>query len=134
MARSGFFSVDSLKGVHVLVTDDEALARDVLRDILEYCGALVLTVESAQDALSTMRLIKPDVLVTKLGLPGDDGYWLLRQVRALKPGSGGEIPAIAIGPSAERERALGEGFTAHFTWPLNPWDFTRTIATLVTTG
>jgi CheY-like chemotaxis protein len=135
MARSGYFSVDSLKGVHVLVVDDEALARDVVRDILEYCGALVLTVSSAHDALESMRLIKPDALVTKLALPEEDGFALLRQVRALKPEAGGEIPVVAIGGTgADRQRCLTHGFQAHFTWPLNPWEFSRTIAGLTTTG
>jgi CheY-like chemotaxis protein len=135
MARSGYFSVDSLKGVHVLVVDDEPLARDVLRDILEYCGALVLTVGSAREALESMRLIKPDVLVTKLDLGDDDGFWLLRQVRGLKPEAGGEIPAVAVGGhEPDREGALAHGFQAHFAWPLNPWEFSRTIAALVATG
>jgi CheY-like chemotaxis protein len=120
--------------VHVLVVDDESLARDVLRDILEYCGALVLTVISAHDALESMRLIKPDVLVAKLALPHDDGFSLLRQVRGLKPEAGGEIPALAIGGhGTDRERCLAHGFQAHFTWPLNPWEFSRTIAALVAT-
>jgi CheY-like chemotaxis protein len=135
MSRSGFFSVDSLKGVHVLVVDDEALARDIVRDILEYCGALVMTVESAQAALDSMRLIKPDVLVAKLDLPGRDGVWLMTQVRSRKPEAGGEVPAIALGGEAgERERCLAGGFNVHFTWPLNPWEFTRSISSLITTG
>jgi CheY-like chemotaxis protein len=131
MARSGYFSVDSLKGVHLLVADDERLAREVLRDILEYCGALVLTVGSAREALESMRLIRPDVLVTKLSLPDDDGFWLLRQVRMLKPESGAEIPVVGIGGSdADHERMLAAGFQGHFVWPLNPWEFSRTIAAL----
>lgn len=135
MARSGFFSVDSLRGVHVLVVDDEALARDVLRDTLEYCGALVLTVDSVRLALETMRLLKPDVVVTKLALPDDDGFALLRQIRVLKPEAGGEIPIVAIGAHAgERERCLAHGFQAYFTWPLNPWEFSRTITSLIATG
>jgi CheY-like chemotaxis protein len=135
MARSGYFSVDSLKGVHILVVDDEALARNVLRDTLEYCGALVLTMESAPGALETMRLLKPDVVVTKLALPDDDGFSLLRQIRMLKPEAGGEIPVIAIGGrAADREQCLAGGFQAHFTWPLNPWEFSRTIASLIATG
>lgn len=135
MSRSGFFSVDSLKGVHVLIVEDEALARDVVRDILEYCGALVITVDSAQAALDSMRLIKPDALVTKLELPERDGVWLLTQVRALKPEAGGEVPAIALGGVAgDTERCLASGFHAHFTWPLNPWEFTRAISSLTTTG
>ncbi len=134
MARSGYFSVDSLKGVHVLVADDEALAREMLRDVLEYCGALVITVASAHEALESMRLIKPDVLVCKLALPDEDGFSLLRQVRALKPEAGGEIPVVATGGGAERGRCLANGFQAHFAWPLNPWEFIRTLAGLTTTA
>jgi hypothetical protein len=101
MARSGYFSVDSLKGVHVLV----------------------------------MRLIKPDVLATKLGLADADGFWLLRQVRELEPEAGGEVPAIGVGGQGpDRERCLAYGFQAHVTWPLNPWEFSRTIAALIATG
>jgi CheY-like chemotaxis protein len=135
MSRGRYFSVDSLKGVHVLVVDDDALARDMMRHVLEYCGALVLTVGSASEALAGMRLIRPDILVTTLALPGDDGFALLRQVRALKPEAGGEIPVIAVsGAGGDRDRCLAHGFQAHFTWPLDPWEFSRTIAALTTRG
>jgi CheY-like chemotaxis protein len=134
MSRSGFFSVDSLKGVHVLLVEHEALARDVVRDILEYCGALVITVESAQAALDSMRLIKPDAILAEIGLPERDGPWLMTRVRALKPESGGEVPAIALGGVPDDgERCLASGFNAHFTWPVNPWEVTRTISNLTTT-
>jgi CheY-like chemotaxis protein len=135
MERSGFFSVDSLKGVHVLVADDEPLARDVVRDILEYCGALVLTVGSAREALQTMRLIRPDVIVAKVALPDAEAPVLLRQARDLAQRGVGPIPAVAIsGAAADRDLCLAQGFDAHFTWPLNPWEFSRTIATLTLTG
>ncbi|MBI2217533.1 MAG: response regulator [Candidatus Rokubacteria bacterium] len=118
----------------MLVVDDEPLARDVLRDILEYCGALVLTVGSAHDALQTMRLIKPDLVVAKLALPDDDGFSLLRQLRTLVS-EGPPLPAVAVSSvGADRERCLQHGFQAHFTWPLNPWEFTRTIAGLTMNG
>jgi CheY-like chemotaxis protein len=131
MDRSGFFSVDSLKGVHVLVADEEPLARDVVRDILQYCGALVLTVGSAHEAVQTMRLIKPDVLVVNPALPDADAPVLLRQMRDLVHGGGRLVAAVAItGTAADRDRCLAQGFDAHFTWPLNPWEFSRTIATL----
>jgi CheY-like chemotaxis protein len=131
MARSGFFSVDSLKGVHVLVVDDEALARDVIKEILEYCGALVLTVASSGAAVHTMQLIRPDVIVTKLALPDGDGLSLVGQLRALaRPGSA-KIPAVAVTAAVgDRERCLAHGFQAHFTWPLDPWEFTRAISGL----
>lgn len=127
--------MESLKGVHVLVVEDEALARDVVRDILEYCGALVITVESSLAALDSMRLIKPNALVVKLELPDRDGVWLLTQVRALKPEAGGEVPAIAISDAAgDSDRCLAAGFNVHFTWPLNPWEFTRAISNLTASG
>ncbi|MBI2203004.1 MAG: response regulator [Candidatus Rokubacteria bacterium] len=117
------------------MADDDALARDLVRAILEYCGALVIAVESAGEALASMRLVKPDLLVTKLTLPDHDGFSLLRQLRSLKPEAGGEIPVIGVGGTgADRERCLAHGFQAHFTWPLNPWDFSRTIAGLTDGG
>ena len=111
MARGGFFSVDSLEGVHVLVVDDDPIARDVLMSILHYCGALVLTVSSVRKTLEMMRLIKPDVLVVKLALPDQDGSALIRQIRRLKPESGGEVPVIAVGvDETEREPACRTDF------------------------
>ena len=135
MTRSGFFSVDSLKGVHVLLVVDEALPRDVVRDVLEYCGALVATAESAEAALESMRLIKPDALVVRLELPDRAATWLMTQVRALKPEAGGEVPAVALGGTArDTEGCLASGFHVHFTWPLNPWEVTRAISNLIATG
>jgi CheY-like chemotaxis protein len=133
MVRTGFFSVDSLKGVHVLVADDEPLARDLLKEVLEYCGALVFTVASANDALSTMRLIKPDVLVARFALPDEDALWLLRSMRNLKPEDGGKVPLLVLGGTArDAERAIAHGVDAHLAWPIDPWEFSRTIASLVT--
>ncbi len=131
MARGGYFSVDSLKGVHVLVAHDDVVGRNLVTSVLQYCGALVLTVSSAREALERMRLIKPDVLVANLKLPDADGYWLIQQVRAMKPEMGGEVPAIAIGDRPEeQERSLANGFQAYFVWPLNPWELTRAITGL----
>lgn len=71
----------------------------------------------------------------KVSLPDHDGDWLIRQVRGLKPESGGDIPVIAIGvDAADRERCLSHGFQAYFTWPLNPWEFSCTIAALTIAG
>ena len=135
MARGGFFSVDSLKGVHIVVVDDDPIAWGVLTAVLNYCGALVLTVSSARETLELMRLIKPGVLIVKLALPDQTGAELIREVRRLKPESGGEVPMIGIGSAeSEREPALALGFQAYFTWPINPWEFTRTISSLTMAG
>jgi len=131
MARGGFYSVDSLRGVHVLVVDYEADCRDILSAILHYCGALVTAVDSPEAALEVMRLIKPDVLVVDL-IEGDkDGHWLIRQVRSLKPEDGGVVPIIAVsaaGSPARVARAGAAGFVACLVKPLDPWQLCRVIA------
>lgn len=133
MARGGYYSVDSLKGVHVLVLDDEAEGRLLLASILNYCGALVTAVASAEEALAVMGLIKPDAIVVSLALPGDDGYGLLRRVRDLKPEDGGVIPIIAVGQrQADGERARRAGFAVCLLKPLDPWELCRVISTLTT--
>jgi len=137
MARGGFFAVDALRGVHVLVVDDEADCRDLLMAILGYCGALVTAVGSAREALGVMALIKPDVLLADLVLEEDDGFWLVRQVRALKPDDGGMVPAVAVSALAaesDRERARGAGFDAYITKPLDPWELCRMISALLSAG
>ena|SRR5688500_18886292 len=132
MARGGFYSVDSLRGVHVLVVDHEAECRELLSDVLHYCGALVTAVDSAEDALEVMALIKPDVLVTDL-IEGDkDGHWLIRQVRSLKPEDGGVVPVIAVSDAARLARAGAAGFVACLAKPLDPWQLCRVIAGVTT--
>jgi CheY-like chemotaxis protein len=137
MMRGGFYSVDSLKGVHVLVADNEAECRELLTAILHYCGALVTAVASADDALSVMALIKPDVLVADIVMRDRDGFWLISKVRALKPEDGGVVPAIAIGERSvpgERDRVRAAGFEVYFTKPLDPWELCRAITGLITPG
>ena len=129
--------MDALRGVHVLVVDDEADCRDLLTAILGYCGALVTAVGSAREALGVMALIKPDVLLADLVLEEDDGFWLVRQVRALKPDDGGMVPAVAVSALAaesDRERARTAGFDAYITKPLDPWELCRMISALLHTG
>jgi CheY-like chemotaxis protein len=130
VTRGGFFCVDSLKGVHVLVVNDDALARDLLTAVLQYCGALVLTAPSTEDALGMLNIVKPDTMVTKLELPVADGYELVARVRELTA-DGSAVPAIAIGSARDdRDRALSHGFQAFFTWPVNPWELSRAVASL----
>ena len=132
MARGGYYSVDSLKGVHVLVIDGEAEGRELLTAILHYCGALATAVASGEGALQVMALIKPDVIVTALDLPNDEGFTTLRRVRDLKPEDGGVLPIIAIasGATPDVERARSAGFTACLPKPLDPWELCRVISAL----
>jgi CheY-like chemotaxis protein len=137
MARGGFFSVDSLKGVHVLVVDGDQEGRDLLTAILQYCGALVTAAGSLDEALTFLKLIRADAIVVDLDSPRPHGLDLIRRLRGLKPEDGGVVPALAVGGRSARdvrEQALGSGFDAYLAKPLDPWELCRAISTLVTTS
>lgn len=123
---------DALKGVHVLLVEDDDDSRELLQTILEYCGALVTAVASAPDAMSTLERVKLDVLLSDLSMPRHDGYWLIRQVRALPAERGGTMPAIAITALGHHDvdRSLSAGFQAHLRKPVDPWELARTISGL----
>jgi CheY-like chemotaxis protein len=134
MARGGFFSVDSLSGVHVLLVGPELAGRDVLAAVLRYCGALVTPASSAAAALDVMRQVKADVVLTEMDLPGADGLWLLRQLRARKPEDGGVVPVVALIPRGDpmtAEQARAAGFDGSMFMPVDPWALCRLIASLV---
>ena len=131
MAAQGFFSVDSLVGVHALVVDADQECRHLLSAILRYCGALVTTTASAGEALKVMSVAKCDVLIVEIALPDATGVELIRRVRALKPEDGGVVRAIALsGRSVDFDDALAAGFDAHLTKPVDPWALCRLVATL----
>ena len=129
MTGDGFFSVDSLRGMWVLLIDDERSSRELLTDILEHCGALVTGVGSAEAALGVMRHVKPDVLVTSLFHSQRDAKWLIKEVRARKPEEGGMIPAIAITGDEP-----GGGFEGHLAHPFDPWELCRLITNITNTA
>jgi len=135
MAAEGFFSVDSLAGVHALVVDHDQACRDLLSSILRYCGALVTTTASSKEALNVMSIAKCDVVVIDLALRGETGADVIRRIRRLKPEHGGVVRAIAVsGRSQDREAAVSAGFDAHLTKPIEPWAFCRLVSTLVLGG
>jgi CheY-like chemotaxis protein len=132
MVAQGYFSVDSLVGVHALIVDADQECRHLLSSILRYCGALVTTTASSPEALKVMSVVKCDVLIVEIALPGESGIELIRRVRALKPENGGVVRAIALsGRDADRDAAVGAGFDAHLTKPIEPWAMCRLVATLV---
>lgn len=107
-----------LRGRKVLVVDDDGDNREMLATVLEQTGALVTTAESAAAALSAFQRDGADVLVLDIGLPDEDGFSLLRKLRASR---GGSIPAIALtgyDSPEDRRQADGEGFQAHLTKPV----------------
>jgi CheY-like chemotaxis protein len=130
MPSGGFFSLDSLRGVWVLVVDGNPSGRQTLVEILSYCGALVTPIASAQEALGIMRQVKPDVLIVAV-LSGDD-FAFIRQVRSLKPEDGGVVAAIAVAPDTEDDLAQSRGFQACLRTPLDPWELCRLVSNLMT--
>jgi signal transduction histidine kinase len=121
----------SLENLRVLFVDDEADARDLVREVLENAGATVLTVGSGADALAALPSWHPDVIVSDVGMAGQDGYALMRQVRALPAQSGGEVPSVALTAYASVDdvaQARAAGFQAHVAKPVEPAQFLSTVA------
>ena len=103
----------SLKGLRILAIDDEPDVRDMLRTLLEDCGANVLTAASAREGLEALGAWKPHVLISDIGMPEEDGYSLIRKIRALSSEQGADVPAIALTGYVrveERMRALEAGY------------------------
>ncbi|MEG4576322.1 chemotaxis protein CheB [Microcoleus sp. N3A4] len=128
--------VPSLENLQVLVVDDEVDTRDLLKFVLENYGAEVLTVESARSAIAalTENPGRYDVLISDIGMPEEDGYFLIREVRALAADAGGQIPAAALTAYAsdrERERAIEAGFQTHIAKPVKPVQLALIVANLV---
>jgi signal transduction histidine kinase len=122
-----------LAGLSVLVVEDEEDTRELLVTALEQCGARVVAVSSAGDALLRMDAALPDVLVSDLAMPDEDGYALIRQVRARGAGQGGEVPAAALTAYAraeDRVRALAAGFHMHLPKPIDPTELVNMVASL----
>ena len=132
MARGGFFAVESLASVHVLLVDDDASFRDVLIALLRYCGALVTAVGTPEQALVAMNQVKPDVIVLTVGASRHTAS-LPRLVRARKPEDGGNAVMVAVIREGAHD-AVPEGVNVHLTEPLNPWELCRVISTLLTSG
>ena len=127
--------VPSLEGLHILPVDDRIDTRDLLEFVLESCGAEVLTVASARSAIGalTENPGRYDVLISDIGMPEEDGYFLIREVRTLAAEAGGEIPAVALTAYAsdrERQRAIEAGFQTNIAKPIEPIQLGLIIANL----
>ena len=124
-----------LTGVHVLLVEDEASAREGTRALLEANGAQVQAVESADAAKDVFSVQRPSVLISDIGLPGEDGYTLIQQLRALERQQGGvHIPAMALTAFArqeDRQPAFDAGYDAHVTKPVDPDELLLEVARLV---
>ncbi|MGE0126594.1 MAG: CHASE3 domain-containing protein [Blastocatellales bacterium] len=122
-----------LNGARVLVVDDDADTRQLLRRILEDYGATVRTAASAAEALEMIVAGPPDALVADIGMPDEDGYALMRKIRKLPSERGGGVPALALTAYArpeDRTRALTAGFQNFVTKPVEPDELAAVVASL----
>ena len=130
--RSSFSKFPALDGLHVLVVDDEADTRELIATVLLRCGAEVRGCETAADALRQFQEWPPDLLISDIGLPGEDGYSLIKKVRE-SDGDGGQVPAIALTAYAspeDRTRVLAAGFQMHIAKPVEPEQLISIVADL----
>jgi CheY-like chemotaxis protein/two-component sensor histidine kinase len=121
----------TVRGIGVLVVDDDADARELVRIVLETAGAKVTLSESASEALALMERDRFDVMIADIGMPSQDGYWLIRAVRAMPAERGGRIRAIAVTAYAatrDRDRALQAGFDRHLAKPFDLDELTAQVA------
>lgn len=122
-----------LDGLRVLIVDDEPDSLALLEEVLRERGASVDTATSAALALEKFQVVHPDVIVSDVGMPGEDGYSLIRKVRALAVERGGRTPAVALTAYARPEdalRAFAAGYQVHVTKPLEPNRLASVVANL----
>ena len=120
-----------LDGIHILVVDDQADGRTLTSLVLTEAGASVQAVGSAREALQWLEAQQPDVLVTDIGLPGEDGYALVRHIRQRETVHRGFVPAVALTGftrAEDRTRILAAGFQGHVSKPFDPAELTAAIA------
>jgi signal transduction histidine kinase/ActR/RegA family two-component response regulator len=122
-----------LDGLKILVVDDDPDALELATVILEGAGALVKRARSASEGLHTLREWHPDVLVSDIEMPGEDGYSLIRKVRALDPADGSRTLAVALtayGRTQDRILSLAAGYSMHVPKPVDPGELTTIIASV----
>ena len=123
-----------LRGMRVLLVEDDPDAREALQLALVTFGASVSAATSAKEALAAIERARPDVVVSDIAMPGEDGHAFLRKLRALAPEHGGRVPAVALTAFTSREaRELSRdcGFHYHLDKPIDPAKLADVIASLV---
>jgi CheY-like chemotaxis protein len=111
--------------------DDDADALELAATILSDGGATVKTCRSAVAAYTLLQEWRPDILVSDIDMPGEDGYTLIRKIRALDEARGGKTPAVALtayGRTEDRVQTLSSGYSMHIPKPVDPEEFTTIIA------
>jgi CheY-like chemotaxis protein len=127
----------ALAGLRVLVVEDDTDARELVTAILEDAGAIVEAAESAAAGFVAVRSFQPQLLLSDISMPDEDGYSLIRRVRALGEAEGGGIPSIALTAHTrieDRTKALRAGFNLHMGKPVRPDDLVAAVKTLATSN
>jgi CheY-like chemotaxis protein len=123
----------SIRGLRVLVVDDDSDARELLEESLRAHGVVVETAESAPEGFEALQRFRPHVLVSDIGMPGEDGYSFMQRVRQLEEAAGGSTPAVAVTAFTrmeDRKRALAAGYSEHLGKPVDYDRLRSTIAQL----
>lgn len=123
----------SLKGIKVLVVDDHEEARALFAIVLNQYGAEVIESATAGEAIQMLQRLHPDVLVSDIAMPGEDGFALIKMVRALAPERGGRVPAVAVTAMTMKndQRILAAGFQKHLLKPVEPSELAATVASVI---
>jgi two-component system, chemotaxis family, CheB/CheR fusion protein len=122
-----------LDGLSVLVVDDDPAPLELYREVLTLAGARVRVATSAKAAVLLVQQEIPDVVVSDIMMPGEDGYWLINTLRELPADLGGRVPALAVTGDPgrhSRERAREAGYDCHLTKPVQITEFSATVARL----
>jgi len=133
-SASGIFRQQPLKGVRVLVVEDNPDTREVVAQILERSGAIVTATEGAQEALEIFAQGTFEIIVSDIGMPRVDGYAFMRSIRALGADAGGNVPAIALSAYArpqDRQGALDVGYQQHVAKPVVPHEIVSAVSALL---
>jgi signal transduction histidine kinase/CheY-like chemotaxis protein len=128
--------IPRLETISVLVVDDDPETREALRSLLTSVGARVRTAETGESAIAGLAELNPDVLISDLGMPGRDGYWLIKEIRAREKATGASehLPAVALtayGRVEDRVEVLAAGFDSHVVKPVDPAELAAVIKRLV---
>jgi len=133
----GAAALPSLAGLRLLVVDDEPDAREMVKTLLERHGARVTVASSTREALEAVERRGFDVLISDIGMPGEDGYSLMRRIRDRPSRHGGDLPAVALTAYAseqDRLRSLDAGFQTHLAKPVQPHELVVVTANLARLG
>ena len=127
----------SLRGLSLLVVDDEADGRELVAQVLRDSGATVHEAGSAEEAFAMLERFRPDLLISDIGMPGCDGHELVRRLRQRPPEAGGRIPAIALTAFArqdDRAQSMRAGYQMHLAKPVEPHELVATVAAVASLG